>query len=63
MSVRKFKLDKSDTDTELVNLFFSFVSETDDYCGEYLECDEIELTTVPTQLATTVCRIVELRLH
>jgi len=56
-SVRRFKLDSSDTDTELVNLFFSFISDNDDYDVEFLMCDNLTLTTVPTQLATSLCKI------
>ena len=62
MTVRKFKLDSSDFDSELVNLFFSFVSDNKDYVVEYLQCDNVLLTTVPTQLATAMCRVVELHL-
>merc|ERR1719228_3166421 len=55
-SVRRFKLDSSDTDAELVNLFFSFIADNDDYDVEFLKCGEpfgesLSLTTVPTQLA------------
>ena len=60
MTVRKFKLDSSDTDNELVNLFFSFVSDNKDYEVEFLCCHDILLTTVPTHLATAMCRVVEL---
>ena len=61
-AVRKFKFDSSDTDSELVNLFFSFVSDNADYEVEYLECDGLLLTTVPTQLASVMCRVLDLRL-
>jgi len=61
-SVRRFKFDTSDTDKELVNLFFSFISDHDDYDVEYLRCDSLSLTTVPTQLASSVCKIVEVDL-
>ena len=64
MTVRKFKLDRwTDTDSELVNLFFSFVSKNEDYEVEYLMCNDLLLTTVPTDLATAMCKVVELRLH
>jgi len=62
-SVRRFKLDRSDTDTELVNLFFSFISDNDDLDVEYLEIDKLSLTTVPTQLASSVCKAAEVQLH
>ena len=64
MTVRKFRLDSSDTDSQLVNMFFSFVSDNKDYEVEFLRCHNILLTTVPTQvLATAMCRVVELHLH
>ena len=59
-SVRKFRIDSSDTDSKLVNLFFRFVSDNKDYEVEYLMCDNILLTTVPRQLANAMCRVVEL---
>ena len=62
MTVRKFILDEEDTDSELVNQFFSFVIDNKDYEVEYLKCDDILLTTVPEQLATVMCRVVELSL-
>jgi len=61
-SVRSFKLDSSDTDAELVNLFFSFISDSDDYDVDILRCDTLTLTTVPTQLATSLCKIAEVEL-
>jgi len=61
-SVRSFKLDSSDTDAELVNLFFSFISDSDDYDVDFLRCDTLTLTTVPTQLATSLCKIAEVEL-
>jgi len=61
-SVRRFKLDSSDTDAELVNLFFSFIADNDDYDVEFLRCDTVTLTTVPTQLATSLCKIAEVEL-
>ena len=61
--MRKFKLNSSDTDSELVNMFFSFVSDNKDYEVEFLRCQDILLTTVPTQLATAMCRVVELHLY
>jgi len=61
-SVRRFKLDSSDTDAELVNLFFSFISDNNDYDVEFLRCDTVTLTTVPTQLATSLCKIAEVEL-
>ena len=45
-AVRKFKFDSSDTDSELGNLFFNFVSQNDDYEMKYLECDNVMLTRV-----------------
>jgi len=62
-SVKRFKLDRSDTDTELVNLFFSFLSDNDDLDVEYLECDGLSLTTLPTRLASSICKTVEVQLH
>ena len=60
LTIRKFRIDgndESDTDSELVNRFFSFVADTEDYKVEHLECIFMELTDVPTQqLATTVCK-------
>merc|ERR1719228_2433255 len=61
-SVRRFKLDSSDTDAELVNLLFSFISDNCDYDVEFLRCDTVTLTTVPTQLATSLCKIAEVEL-
>jgi len=61
-SVRSFKLDSSDTDAELVNRLFSFISDNDDYDVEFLRCDTVTLTTVPTQLATSLCKIAEVEL-
>lgn len=50
-----------------MNLFFSFIADHDDYDVEYLKCGEpfgesLSLTTVPTQLASSVCKIVEVEL-
>jgi len=60
LTIRKFRIDgndESDTDSELVNRFFSFVADTEDYKVEHLECIFMELTDVPPQqLATTVCK-------
>ena len=60
MTVRKLRLDSPDTDSKLVNQFFRFVSDNEDYEVEYLMCDNVLLTTVPKQLATAMCRVVEL---
>ena len=40
----------SDTDAELVNLLFSFISDNDDYDVEFLRCDTVTLTTVPSTI-------------
>jgi len=60
LTVRKFRIDgndESDRASELVNRFFSFVADTEDYKVEHLECIFMDLTDVPAQqLAATVCK-------
>ena len=46
----------------MVNLLFSFISDNDDYDVEFLRCDTVTLTTVPTQLATSLCKIAKVEL-
>ena len=62
-SVRRFKLDSSDAGTDLVKLFFSFISDHNDHNVEYLRCDTSSLTIVPSLLASSVCKIVEVELY
>ena len=63
MAVRKFYFRPDTTDTELVNHFFRFVTETEGYEVKYLSCYDMDLSTCLVDMPSFVCKVVEMKLE